>query len=177
MQIINTIIYLLPGILAFLIIYLIICIVSSKENVSRWNIAAIIVVSVILAMYYVPVNNILAKYDLPYIQGQTETTKNISVSEPEDVNKILEVINKHTFTRSAVRTVEQQSLAGDRQIILSTHDYNKLSGKLTVIHLYVYEEPAKNTALQINEQFYNAKDSEGLSRDIFNVLAEIGLLK
>lgn len=171
---INYFVYLLPGILGFLVFYLLVCISSSKENIKKWNIVSIAAASIILTVYYLPKYDILSCYTLPYMQVETESE--LRELKPEHTKAILEVINRHTFTRSAVRTVENQNLSGNRWVILSTHEYDEASKRYAIIHLYVFAEPVENNVLQINEQMYNVKDKPGLSRDIYKVLGESGIL-
>lgn len=168
MDIIYFLFYLLPTILAVIVIYLIICIVRRKKKEIILNIVAIAVISVVLIVYYSPSDNILEKYNFDYIDIDSAIKPDVKVKGQENINKILKVINKHTFIRSAVRTVEGERFPGDDLIILSMHDTQK--GK--ILHLYILNEHTEKDLLQINSQMYNVRDKEGLSKDIIDVLKE-----
>jgi hypothetical protein len=179
MEIIHYIFYFLPYIFLVLIIYMTDNIIRTRRKTGRLNIyslIAAIVIPIVLIVYYLPNRNILKGYTLNHMNITVHKTidnhQSVEVTDKEKVDKILSIINNHTFIRSAVRTVRQQNFADSLYIMIGTS--NKQPVRL--IQLYVLKDNIKNNAIEINSQMYNVKDKAGLSEDIFNVLKEFGAL-
>ena len=175
----NHIIYFLPYILIFLSLYLFDNIINFLKKEFKINIPLITVMAIMivtLITYYIPVNNILENYNLNYIQVQVYEEKqqriDIKVEDNSKVNKLLEAINNHRFIRSAVRSVEQQNFADTQTIMLTSNQWRPMK----IIQLYILKDNKKNDALIINNQVYIIKDSEGLSKEILDILQQFGVL-
>jgi hypothetical protein len=179
MQIIHYIFYLLPYIFLVLIIYMTDNLIRTRQKTGRlniYNLIAAIIIPIVLTVYYLPNRNILKGYTLNYMNITVHKTidnhQSIEIKDKEKVDKLLSIINKHTFIRSAARTVKQQNFADSLYIMIGTS--NKQPVRL--IQLYVLKDNIKNNALEINDQMYNVREKSGLSEDIFNVLKEFGAL-
>jgi hypothetical protein len=179
MEIIQYLFYFLPYIFIALIIYVANNIIRVRQKTGRINIyglIVVIVISIVLTVCYLPNRNILKDYTLGFINITVHKPFNnhqsIVITDKEKAGKVLSIVNKHTFTRSAVRTVRQQNFADSLYIMIGTS--NKQPVRL--IQLYVLKDNIKSNALEINDQMYNVKDKSGFSKDIFNVIKEIGVL-
>ncbi|MBC8060516.1 MAG: hypothetical protein H7Y18_07610 [Clostridiaceae bacterium] len=186
MKIINYLILLLPYIIILFIIYLIYNIITRKQKFRKLGISVILpilIMSIVLAFYYCPISNIFEAYNTDYINVNVKD-KNVEIRDKAKMNKVLETINKYRYTKSATRSIVPETYASDYLIIISTYEYKKRK----IIHLYVHnnlitkdplptmEHGTEKNGLEINEQMYNCNDNNGLSRDIYNLIKEFGIL-
>jgi stress response protein SCP2 len=98
--------------------------------------------------------------------------KSVLITDKEKVDKLVSIVNSHTFIRSAKRTIRQQDFADSQCIMIGT--LNEQPWRL--IQLYVLKDNSNKDALEINGQIYNAMDKWRISEDIFNALKEFGVL-
>lgn|GEM_PF-323881 len=169
----SVIICLLPAVLILAFIYLIICIVKkSREKIIK-TLVVISVIVVSLTLYYYPRGNILKEYDFSSISIEGKGFANTEITDRAEINKILKVINGHTFTRSAVRTIEPQTFPENGLIRLSMWDPKKGD----VLRFYILGENFEKNLLQINGAMYNAKEKERLSKEIINLLEGLSITK
>lgn len=167
------IVYLLPAALILICIFFVICIVKRNVRGIIINLAIVLLITIVLSFYYCPKDNILGKYNFSYIGVEGWCFPNTKITNQDDINKILEVINRHTFIRSTVRTVEASTFPGNELIMLNMWDPEKGD----IIHFYILNESFEKNALQIDSVMYNVRDKEALSKDIINVLKEISVIK
>jgi hypothetical protein len=170
----NFLFYCLPAILILLVIFLIISILLSKKIINKVNkviIVIIVVISTVLVVYYLPKDNILGKYNFSYIdiQDGIGIKGDRTIKDQNEINNILKVINKYTFTSSAVKAVEGGVYQSNEFITFHMLDAPK--GK--DIWIYVFNKQIKKNVLRINNKFYNVKDNEGFSKDIFDVIRSL----
>jgi hypothetical protein len=176
MKFTSSLIWLLPYVLIALTIIMIKSIISAMKKKEKFKIDIIIegiVVGIILAVYYLPVNNILKDPALSSAQVINPNKKDfISITDKEKSDKLLSIINSHTFIRSAKRTILQQNFEDSEEIIIRI----SMEKPTQTIYLYIYKDNLKNNFLKINNQAYNVKDKAGFSKDIFEALEQFGVL-
>lgn len=185
MQIFFFLICTLPFMLVFLIIYLIYIIAINKQKLNKYSIftiSFILVITIILVGYYFPNNNILKDFNRDDISIYLRVdSQNIEIKDKDKINKLVEAINRHTYIKSAAKSLEMQTFSSENLILIDIFDTK--NGRLT--HVYVLsnfgendsqdlDDLSKGDLLQINEQMYNVKDSKGLSTDIYNLLKGFG---
>ncbi len=173
MKLLYFLVYLLPTILGVVVIYLAVCMIKKRKKGMAVSAAAAALIAAVLALYYLPGSNITAGCHFDFIDVRSGGMQDmVKVTGQENINKLLEVINRHTFVRSAVRTVEDERFPANDLTELTMHDTQ--SGRL--LRVYVFNEHTEKDMLQIDGQVYNVKDKEGLSRDTVNVLKELNIM-
>lgn len=175
MRFINIIFCSIPYLLGVSILFVILRLYSSKGKFDRVcfiTLSMIMVMSIAMAIFYMPNKNILKNSNLTPIDILVDSKPIFEISDREKIDKIVEVINNQAFIRSAIKSVEQQNISDGEYFILSAVD----TVKSRVVHLYLYGEHREESILQINEQFYNIRDAEGLTNDILGILKEFNIM-
>lgn len=175
MRFINSIFCSIPYLLGFSILYVMLRLYSSRgkfDRVSFITLSMIIVMSIAMAIFYMPIKDILNNYKLTPIDIRFKSKSIVEISDREKIDKIIEIINNHVFIKSAVKSVEQQNISDNEYVILSAVDIVKSR----IVHLYLYGEHKGESILQINEQFYNIRDAEDLTNDILGILKEFNIV-
>lgn len=161
--------YIMPVILAFEVIYLITCIVQKRRKAAIVNIVLIFILSFTLLIYYQPQEGILDNRNLESLNINLWSSHNFKVDDKRDVDRLFNTINKYKFIRSAVKTIEGESIYGNDYVIISATDYKARQ----LYSLYVFGENPEKGFLQINGQCYNIWDAQELSKEVISIAKEI----
>jgi hypothetical protein len=165
----SAIIYFLPALLILPLIILIKRILERDKRGILITFVPFLIAAIAFALYHYPIDNVLGHYSFGSIMFHGKVLNDVEITNQDDINKILKVINKHTFIRSATKTVEPQTFPGDDLLRLDMWDPKKG----VIIHMYILEENTDKDLLQINELMLNVRDKEGLSKEVFDTVRNL----
>jgi hypothetical protein len=166
------VIYYLPVIFLFVTI----CFIKNllgfkkgKEKVNSTIIVAFIVISTVLVLYYRPTRNLINTpiYSLDILKGNSFIA---DTYDPEKIDKLIEVVNKHIFIRSAAGT---QYNFNNRQVYAYIDLTRDLVNGFRRYDLRIYLKDNIVDTLTINYQIYKVQDGEKFTKELFAVFNDL----
>jgi hypothetical protein len=163
------IIEILPYILLVLIIY---CVKNihgyknGKEKINARSVTSILIIATILVVYYLPHKNVISfpidKVSISVHNGGRP------IDSKEDAERLLEVINKYTFTRTTIKSIK-----GLKYDDIKMQISGMVEGRLYVFKVIKYNN--NETILEINYNPYKVKNQEKFDQEIFGIVNLIAL--
>lgn len=159
-------IYLLPPILIFTVVHLVLSLVRKNKRSIYICMSTILVILLTLTIYYFPNDDILDNNKFESISLSVKGMAEVEVHDKNSIDKIVAVMDNHTYIRSAVETIERRRFESRSVIELNMVDLR--SG--TFFHLYIFENPPQQSFLQINSQRYKIRNSKKLTNELMDIL-------
>lgn len=158
---------LLPYILLVLVLFVVKNILrhkNIKEILNTPVILAIFLISTTLVVYYLPYKNILK---IPTDRLRLSVGTKISskmIDNKDEADRLLEVVNRHTFTRTTIKTIKEL-----RNISKNYDISGNMKGSYYGFSIIIYDN--KETILYINDHPYKVKNQEKFAQDLANIIS------
>jgi hypothetical protein len=157
----------LPYILLVLIIYCVKNIYGykkGKENINARFVISILIIATILVVYYLPHRNIINfNIDKVSISTYNGGGGGQSIDSKEDAERLLETINKYTFTRTTIKSIK-----GLKYDDIKMQISGMVEGEFYVFKVIKYNN--NETILEINYNPYKVKNQEKFDKEMFNTV-------